>query len=170
MRLIPSPALVAAYLAAIVLANLSVVAFGPPAAIVNAFVLIALDLVARDRLHEAWAGRALWPRMGMLILSGGLISYALGAGPVAAASCAAFVLAGLADAAAYHAARRLPWLARANLSNVAGATVDSAVFVLLAFGPAAWPFIPAQLAAKVAGGAVWSWLLRPHAIAEEAAL
>lgn len=164
----PPKVLIAAYLAAIVAANLSIAMFGPPAAIINALALVALDLTARDRLHEAWAGRALWPRMGMLICTGGLLSYALGAGPVAAASCAAFIAAGMADAAAYHAARRLPWLARANLSNAAGAMLDSAAFVLLAFGPAAWPLIPAQLLAKVAGGALWSWLLRPRTEARHA--
>ncbi len=164
-RRLTVPTLVAAYLFAIVAANLLVATYGPAVAIVNAFLLIALDLTARDRLHEAWAGRGLWPRMLALIATGGALSYLLNAaaGPIALASCAAFGAAGLADALTYHAARRLPWLARANLSNLAGAALDSAVFVLLAFGPAAWPLIPLQLAAKAAGGALWAWLLRPRA-------
>ncbi len=164
-RSLTVPALVLAYLAAIVAANLLAATYGPAVAVVNAFALIALDLTARDRLHEAWAGRGLWPRMLALIAAGGALSYALNvaAGPIALASCAAFAAAGLADALTYHAARRRPWLQRANLSNFAGAALDSGVFVLLAFGPAAWPLIPLQLAAKVAGGALWAWLLRPRA-------
>lgn len=158
--------LIIAYLAAIVAANLLVATFGPAVVIPNALVLIALDLVSRDRLHEAWAGRGLWPRMFALIGVGGLISYVLNmaAGPIAVASCAAFASAGLADAAVYHLCRRMPWLHRANLSNVAGATLDSAVFVLLAFGPAMWPLIPAQIAAKLMGGLVWSLILQPRKV------
>lgn len=41
------------YLVAIVLANLTVAAFGPRMVIVNAFLFIGLDLTARDRLHDA---------------------------------------------------------------------------------------------------------------------
>lgn len=158
--------LIAGYLFAIVAANLLVATFGPAVVIPNSLVLIALDLVARDRLHEAWQGRALWPRMFALIAAGGLLSFALNAsaGPIAVASCAAFASAGLADASVYHLCRRLPWLQRANLSNLAGAALDSAVFILLAFGPAAWPLIPAQLLAKVVGGLVWSILLQPRKV------
>jgi hypothetical protein len=46
--------LVLAYLVAIVAANWSVSHWGPRAAVYNAFILIGLDLVARDRLHDAW--------------------------------------------------------------------------------------------------------------------
>lgn len=42
------------YLIAIVAANLSVAYFGPQATIVNAFLLIGLDLSTRDKLHELW--------------------------------------------------------------------------------------------------------------------
>lgn len=160
----PTHAVVAAYLAAVVAANLLVTWLGPAVAVVNAFVLIALDLSARDRLHTAWAGRGLWPRMLGLIAAGGALSLLLGgSGRVALASCAAFVAAGAADAAAFHAARRLDWLRRANLSNLAGAAVDSLLFPLLAFGlPLLWPVVAGQLAAKVLGGALWAYLLRPR--------
>jgi len=40
------------YLGAITLANLSLLWFGPSAAIVNAFLLIGLDLTLRDRIES----------------------------------------------------------------------------------------------------------------------
>jgi hypothetical protein len=68
---------VAIYLAAIVVANLSVAALGPQAVIVNAFLLIGLDLTLRDKLHDRWNNDQLALRMGALILAGGVISYVL---------------------------------------------------------------------------------------------
>lgn len=62
------------YLVAIVLANLSSAYFGPNASIVNAFLFIGLDLTARDKLHEAWSGRGLVWKMGVLIAIGSALS------------------------------------------------------------------------------------------------
>ena len=60
-----TPILVAAYLVAIVLANLSVAAWGPSVAIVNAFLFIALDLTSLRCAALRVAGalrRGAWPR------------------------------------------------------------------------------------------------------------
>jgi hypothetical protein len=153
--------LVLAYLAAIVAANWSVSHWGPKAAVYNAFLLIGLDLVARDRLHDAWAGRWLWPKMAALIAAGSALSYwAFGAdGKIAVASCAAFALATTLDAIIYQAAHRLQWLERSNLSNIGGAAADSIAFQTIAFGWS-FPLIFAQFTAKVAGGLCWSLILK----------
>jgi hypothetical protein len=153
--------LVLIYLAAIVAANWSVSHWGPKAAVYNAFLLIGLDLVARDRLHDAWAGRMLWPKMAALIAAGSALSYwAFGAdGRIAVASCAAFAVAATLDALIYQAAHRLPWLERCNLSNIGGAAADSVAFQTIAFGWS-FPLIFAQFTAKVAGGLFWSLVLR----------
>jgi hypothetical protein len=151
--------LVALYLVAIVAANLTVAAFGPSVSILNALLFIGLDLTTRDRLHEAWRGRLLWPRMAALIIAGSLLSWLLNrnAGPIALASCVAFLAAGLVDALTYHALRERAWRVKVNGSNILSALADSYVFVALAgFSP--W-IIPAQWAAKVIGGAVWSVIL-----------
>ncbi len=117
-RLTTVHAMVAAYLAAITLANLLISWLGPAVAVVNAFVFIGLDFTARDALHEAWAGRGLWPRMLGLIAAGGLVSYALGGDPrISAASCVAFVMAGAADAATYAALAERRYMLRVNGSN-----------------------------------------------------
>jgi hypothetical protein len=154
---------VTAYLIAIVAANLSVAAFGPAVAPINAFLFIGLDLVLRDRLHELWQGRQLWPRMLGLIATGSLLSYALSsaAGPIALASFVAFAGASLADAFVYHTLLHRPWMVRSNGSNLVGALVDSLLFPVLAFGgfPVTIMIILAQFVAKTLGGLVWSWLL-----------
>jgi uncharacterized PurR-regulated membrane protein YhhQ (DUF165 family) len=145
------------YAAAMTLANLSVAAFGPSITPLNAFVLIGLDLALRDWLHvriKAW-------QMGGLILATGLITYVLNpaAGQIAVASAAAFTAAALVDWATF-ARLRGSWLLRANGSNVVGAAVDSIVFPTLAFGALMPGIVIAQFVAKVAGGALWAWLLR----------
>lgn len=144
------------YAAAMTLANLSVAAFGPAISPVNAFVLIGLDLALRDWLHvrlRAW-------QMLALIVAAGALTYLLNpaAGKIAVASSAAFTVAGLVDWATF-ARLRGSWLMRANGSNVAGAAVDSLIFPTLAFGALMPHIVAMQFAAKVAGGAIWAWVL-----------
>lgn len=149
------------YIAAVAVANLMVAHFGPAATPIIAFFLIGLDLAIRDRLHLDWRGRALWSRMLALIAAAGVVSYALNpaAKEIALASLVAFGSAAMASAIVFQLARRFPILARANGANVAGAAVDSIVFPLIAFG-AVFPTIAAlQFVAKVAGGALWSWVV-----------
>lgn len=170
---------IAAYLVSIVIANLTVAWFGPAVVIVNAFVLIALDLTARDRLHEAWHGDA--RKLGALIATGSILSAALDyrAAHVAIASCAAFALSETADTLVYARLHARPWWQKVNGSNVVSAAVDSLTFLtllsLLARVP--WFAVPianqlplflvpglaaAQWLAKTLGGAVWAWILRPR--------
>lgn len=149
---------IAAYAAAMILANLSVAAFGPWVSPINAFVLIGLDLALRDWLHVRLR---VW-QMGVLIAGTGALTYALNpaAGMIAIASSAAFTAAAVVDWATF-ARLRGSWMFRANGSNVAGAAVDSLVFPTLAFGVLMPQIVLAQFAAKVAGGAVWAWIIGP---------
>lgn len=154
--------LILMYLTAIVLANLSVTAFGPDVTIINAFLFIGLDLTTRDSLHERWKTN-LWRNMGLLILTGSVLSAVLNweALPIAVASCAAFGLAALADTLIYQRLHERSKLVKVNGSNVISAAVDSITFPALAFGfPLLVPVIVGQFAAKVGGGFVWSLLLR----------
>jgi len=162
--------LIGMYLSAIVAANLSVAHWGALAAIYNAFLLIGLDLTTRDSLHDMWRGH-LVRNMAALIATGSALSYVfglwLGTGPfvgrIAIASAVAFAAAAVADSITYHLLRDRPWYERANQSNLAGAAVDSLVFVAL------WPFgfqftlAFTLFAAKVAGGVVWSFALAKNA-------
>lgn len=150
------------YIASLVIANLLVAWLGPWFSPINALVLIGLDLSLRDKLHDAWQGDGLPWRIGVLIAASGTISYLLNpaAGIIAIASVVAFCAAMAADSIAYQALRRFGWFTRANGSNVAGASVDSVVFPTIAFGSFMPEIVAMQFAAKVAGGAVWSFILR----------
>jgi hypothetical protein len=149
------------YIAAAAAANLTVARFGPASTPIVGFLLIGLDLAVRDRLHLNWRGRALWGRMLVLIAAAGGISYALNpeSASVALASLVAFSVAAIASAIVFQAARCYPVLARANAANVAGAAIDSIIFPLIAFGTIFPTFAALQFAAKVAGGALWSWIV-----------
>jgi uncharacterized PurR-regulated membrane protein YhhQ (DUF165 family) len=143
------------YATAMILANLSVATFGPSVTPVNAFVLIGLDLTMRDWLHvriKPW-------QMAALIALTGLLTYALNpaAGKIAAASACAFSAAALVDWATFTRLRG-SWMYRANGSNVAGAAVDSLIFPTLAFGALMPQIVLAQFLAKIAGGAIWTWI------------
>jgi hypothetical protein len=103
----PAPGLVAP--------GLLVSRFGPAIAPLNALVLIGLDLTLRDVIHDRIG--ASWGMLAV-ILAGGLISYALNAGPIAVASTVAFVLAAGTDTAIYRALGDRARLVRVNGSNV----------------------------------------------------
>lgn len=145
---------VSAYAAAMVAANLLVSVFGPMITPLNAFVLIGFDLAMRDWLHvrlRAW-------QMLVLIAATGAVTFALNpaAGMIAVASAASFTAAALVDWSVFAV---LPgsWFKRSNVSNVAGAAVDSVLFPTLAFGMLIPHIVALQFIAKVLGGALWSW-------------
>ena len=154
--------LTALYLGAVVAANLLIAHFGPAAAPVVAFVFIGLNLVTRDCLHDLW-GRQVVRNM-LLVASGGALSYTLnaGAGRVAVASMLAFAVSEAGDALLYHARRHRPHLERTNTSNLLGAALDSLIFPVVAFGGFPVAIIALQFIAKVAGGLIWSVVLRPR--------
>lgn len=144
------------YAAAMTLANLSVAYFGPKSIPVNAFILIGLDLALRDWLHvrlNRW-------QMGLLIASAGVLTYAFNAdaGRIAVASSIAFACAAVVDWLVF-AKTPGTWVFRSNASNTAGAAVDSLLFPTLAFGAINPAIMVTMFAAKVAGGAMWAWLL-----------
>lgn len=151
--------LVAAYIAAMVVANLLVWWLGPWFSPVNAFLLIGLDLTLRDVMHERFTR---WQLAGVII-AGGVLTWMLNpsAAHIAIASAASFLLAATADSLAYTALKSRPWLVRANGSNVVGAAVDSVIFPTLAFGVLLPHIIALQFVAKICGGALWSLALRP---------
>ena len=153
--------MVAIYISALVVANLLVAWLGPWFSPINAFFLIGLDLVVRDKLHERWQDK-IWLRMFGLIAGAGLLSFMLNpaSGKIAVASVTAFVIAGAVDALVYHYLRHKPWMIKSNASNASGALVDSIVFPTIAFG-SLMPFIVLlQVVAKILGGFMWSVVFR----------
>lgn len=150
---------VAVYASAMVAANLSVAAFGPWVTPINAFLLIGLDLALRDWLHL----RLRMGQMAALIAVSGALTYVLNpaAGMIAIASASAFTLAAIADWSVFSAVKG-SWLKRANASNVVGAAVDSLAFPTIAFGALLPHIVAMQFVAKVAGGALWAFLLNRY--------
>lgn len=156
------------YLAAIVAANLITARYGPGASIFNAFVLIGLDLTARDKLHDAWNREGLAWKMAALIVTGSLLSWVINrdAGPIALASFVAFACAGTADTLVYSLLGNRAKLLQINGSNIVAAMIDSLVFPTLAFGGIMPLITLGQFAAKVAGGFIWSLILRRQLTAQ----
>lgn len=179
--------LITIYLTAIVLANL-IVAITQSSApellsvvtLVNAGAFIALDLTARDALHEQWRGRV-WKRMAALVLGGSILSAAtailfnviLGLelslnAPIA--SFAAFFAAGIVDTLVYQLlGDRARWV-KMNGSNLVSSAADSLAFPVLAFVVLA-PVMPLQVALEIARnqfivkfacGVAWSMLITRH--------
>ena len=93
-------------------------------------LMIGLALVLRDWLHEA-AGRW-WALFAVLL--GGVLSLLFSPPALAIASACAFVVAELADFFVYARLRTRNLPAAVMASQVVGAFVDSALFVVLAFG------------------------------------
>lgn len=150
------------YVFSLVVANLLVAYFGVWFSIVNAFVLIGLDLSLRDKLHDLWHGDKLVLKMGLLILVSSSISYALNSATemIAIASFGAFALSMLGDAIAYHYLRSKDWFIRSNGSNIVGSAIDSVVFPTIAFGRLIPEIVLLQFIAKVGGGFIWSLIIR----------
>ena len=149
--------LVGAYLAAIVAANIITARFGPAASIYNAFALVGLDLITRDRLADFW-GTNRWAKMTLLIVTGSLLSFLAtrGAQGIAEASAISFACAEVGEGLLYHLLRKRRWLQRANVAAWLGAAIDSLIFPTLAFGGIMWSTSAGQFVAKAAGALLWS--------------
>lgn len=160
MRTLKIGALVALFLAAIVAANLTLTNWGPGWILPNAFFLIGLDFITRDRLADFW-GTTRWAKMALLIAAGGALSYALNAdaAKIAVASTVAFCAAELVEATVYHALRKRPWSERAPKAALTAAIVDSIVFPTLAFGGFVFTVSFGQFCAKLAGAVFWTWVI-----------
>jgi uncharacterized PurR-regulated membrane protein YhhQ (DUF165 family) len=144
------------YVLAMVAANFIVAALGPKVSPVLAFVFIGLDLALRDWLHVKLDR----PQMAGLIIVAALASWVLNpaAGQIALASAVAFGAAAMTDWWVFSRVRGA-WMFRANVSNTAGAAVDSLIFPTLAFGSLMPEIVLMQFVAKVLGGALWARLL-----------
>ncbi|MFH0942434.1 MAG: VUT family protein [Chloroflexota bacterium] len=153
--------LIGSYLIAIVMANLLVTRFGKIAVLPVGFLFVGLDITGRDFLHEIWTKNR-WLKMALLIAAGSVLSWLINRNSekVAIASFLAFAGAGIVDTLTYTWLQRYKFLIRVNGSNLFSSLTDSALFLTLAFGTFMPFLIFSQFAVKVAGGFVWSLILR----------
>lgn len=162
----------AAYVATIPAANWMIgnvgncVAFGPCVIPVgfglvapSGVLMVGASLVLRDLVHE---------KLGALvallaIVAGAALSLLIAPPSLAIASAAAFLLSELGDMAVYTPLRKNSLWAAVLLSGVVGAVIDSAVFLLLAFG--SLQFIEGQVVGKLwmtLSAVPVVWLMREH--------
>lgn len=122
---------------------------------------IGAALVLRDLVQ-----RMLGVRMAAAaIVAGSVLSFALADPTIALASAAAFLLSELADLAVYTPLARRRLALAVALSGLAGAVVDSALFLWLAFG--SLDLMAGQVIGKLYASALlgcWLWFRRglPH--------
>lgn len=155
------PFLIAIYALAIISANLLVSKFGPSITPINAFFLIGLDLALRNYLALKMSKF----QMAAMIVGTGVISYAVNpaTGMIAIASGVAFTLAAIADWATFNTVSG-QWMKRNLAGNSAGALVDSIVFPAIAFGSLMPAIVLAQFVAKVAGGALFGYIIQKQLV------
>lgn len=136
----------ALYIATIFLANWLLQTFGildlgiavPAGTLAAGLSFTARDLV-QDSLGRLWTVGA--------IIVGAAVS-ALVSPQLALASGVTFLVSESLDFAVYTPIRERNWTAAVAASNVVGLTIDSVLFLLLAFGSLA--FLPGQIVGKVA--------------------
>ncbi|MCO5118072.1 MAG: VUT family protein [Burkholderiaceae bacterium] len=116
-------------------------------------LLIGLALVLRDAIHASLGAR--WALAA--ILAGTAVSAVLAPPALVLASGAAFLVSELADFAVYAPLRRRYPAGAVLASGVAGAVVDSALFLGIAFG--SLEYLPGQVVGKL-----WMSLLAAIAI------
>jgi uncharacterized PurR-regulated membrane protein YhhQ (DUF165 family) len=134
------------FLLSIVVANWTVATFGivpvgfgfeGPAAV----YIVGLTFTFRDLLHESLGKRYVL----IAILGGAAISYIVSP-QFALASGAAFLLSESLDFAIYSPLRERSFLGAVAASNTVGLTLDSVVFLWLAFG--SLEYLPGQIIGK----------------------
>lgn len=106
-------------------------------------LLIGLAFVARD-LAQRLAG-PVWILVAITL--GCAISFLVAVPSLAIASAVAFALSELADMAIYTPLARRRFIAAVAASSIAGAAIDSAIFLFLAFG--SLDYLAGQLLGKV---------------------
>jgi len=136
----------AGYVATILAANWAVASFGlvpvgfeliGPAGVYFAGLAFTLRDLTQESLGRRWTLIA--------IVAGALLSAAVSPA-LALASGIAFLFSELADFAVYTPLREKHWLGAVALSNVVGLTMDSILFLWLAFG--SLEFLPGQVVGK----------------------
>src|SRR5262245_17001715 len=106
-------------------------------------LVIGLALVLRDAVHELLG----WRWAVTAIVAGALLSGFIAPPALVLASAIAFLLSELADLAVYAPLRRRHLASAVLASGVAGAIVDSAAFLLIAFG--SLQFLAGQVVGKL---------------------
>lgn len=154
------PALIVIYIAAAVAANYAVWLWGQPALVFTASLLVPIDLITRDLMHERF-GKYWHVGIASVVIAGSVITWLANpaSGTVALASATAFASAGAVNTAIFAALAGTTRHWRMITSNAFAAIADSIVFPLVAFGMLDPRLSAAQALLKAASGAIAVWIL-----------
>jgi len=135
---------VLAFIGLVVASNWLTARYGLVLDLVTAGTFTAgLVLLVRDWVHETAGVRWVF----VAIAAGAALSFVMASPRLALASAVAFTLAELADLAVYAPLRESGRKRAAAVSNIAGAAVDSLLFLTLAGFPL-WPAVAGQVGVK----------------------
>jgi len=150
---------IAIYISAVVAANLAAAWFGPKITPLIAFTLIGLDLALRNRL----ALSLLRSEMLLMIAASAAISYLINpaSGQVALAGLMAFSASTLADWWLFSSLSGT-WFRKCLGGLALGSAIDSFLFPTLAFGEFIAEIVALQFLAKLLGGTMWAYILKPR--------
>lgn len=151
------------YIATIFAANWAIATFGPvpvgfglvaPAGVYFAGLAFTLRDLTQDRLGRWWT-------IGAIVI--GAVLSAVISPQFALASGVAFLFSELADLLVYTPIRERHWIGAVITSNIVGLTIDSFLFLSLAFG--SLEFLPGQIVGKawmtaLAVILLWGWRRR----------
>jgi hypothetical protein len=133
------------YLANLLTTNFGMVPVGFGLMATAGTFLAGACFVLRDAVQDGLG--KLW--VVALILVGAALSFIQSAPMIAVASAAAFLISEAVDFAIYTPLRERGYIRAALASNIAGAFLDTVVFLSLAGFPV-WSSVPGQMVAKVA--------------------
>ena len=122
---------------------------------------IAPIFTLRDEVHERWGRRGAYALIGCASVVSWLVAAIIGSGALARvtlASVLAFALNEVLDTEVYAALRARSRAAAILGSNAVSAAVDSALFILVAFGPD-WRLIVGQYVVKMVLAGVVAWMI-----------
>lgn len=141
---------VAAYGAAVVLANvmtarMGLVPVGFGLMVTAGTYAAGFALLARDFVHRYGGPR--WAFAAIAVA--GVASWAMSTPALAVASVLAFTVAELADLAVYAPLRKRGFVRASAASNVVGAPIDTVIFLSVAGFGLAWPVVVGQLIGKL---------------------
>ena len=149
-----------AYIATIFAANWAITTFGlvpvgfgllAPAGVYFAGLAFTFRDLTQDALGRRWTYAA-------IIIGAGLSGFL--SGPLALASGVAFLFSETADFLVYTPLHHRHWLAAVAASNTVGLVIDSALFLMLAFG--SLDFLAGQIVGKlwvtaISVAILWGW-------------